>query len=55
MRLTVADVLDSADQYRHSSCTEAQWTSIVVSPLLNLMRRLKRYQSKDSKLAVLDL
>lgn len=55
MRLTIADVLELADEYRYSGCTEAHWTSIVVSPLLNLVRRLKRYQKKDSKLAVLDL
>ena len=55
MRLTTADVLDLADEYRHSGCTEAHWNSIVVNPLLNLVRRLKRYQRKDSKLSVLDL
>ena len=55
MRLTIADVLDLADEYRHSGCTEAHWNSIVVNPLLNLVRRLKRYQRKDSKLSVLDL
>ena len=55
MRLTIADVLDLADEYRHSGCTEAHWNSIVVNPILNLVRRLKRFQRKDSKLCVLDL
>ena len=55
MRLTISDVLTSADKYRHSGCTEAHWISIVVSLLLNLVRRLKRYQRTESKLAVLDL
>ena len=55
MRATITDVLEMADEYRYSGCTEAHWTSIVVSPLLNLVRRLNRYQSKDSKMAVLDL
>ena len=55
VRLTIADVLDLAGEYRHSGCTEAHWNSIVVNPLLNLVRRLKRYQGKDSKLAILDL
>ena len=53
--LTIADVLSSADEYRHSGCTEAHWISIVVSPLLNLVRRLKRYQKANATLAVLDL
>ena len=55
IRSTIADVLKMANKYRHSGCTDAHWTSIVVSPLLNLVRRLKRYQKKDSKLAVLNL
>lgn len=55
MRSTITDVLEMADEHRYSGCTEAHWTSIVVSPLLNLVRRLKRYQRNDSKLAVLDL
>ena len=55
MRLTITDVLDMADEYRHSGCTEAHWNSIVVSPLLNLVRRLQRYQKRDFRLAVPDL
>lgn len=52
---TVSDILSSANKYRHSVCTEAHWASKVISPLLNLVRRLKCYDKKDSKLEVVDL
>ena len=55
MRSTIVDILDMARKYRHSGCTEPHWSSLVVSPLLNLVRRLKRYQKVDSKLEVIDL
>ena len=55
MQLTIKDVRDMAELYRNSDCTEAHWSSIVVMPLLNLVRRLKRFQKVDSKIAVLDL
>lgn len=54
--LTVSDVLQNADKYRHSGCTEAHWILCVVSPLLHLVRRLKRYQTKqETKLEILDM
>lgn len=54
--MTVSDVLENADKYRHSGCTEAHWISVVVSPLLHLVRRLKRHQEKaETKLEVLDM
>ena len=55
MRSTIVDILDMADKYWHSGFTEPHWSSLVVSPLLNLVRRLKRYQKGDSKLEVIDL
>lgn len=55
IQLTIWDVLGLADKYRHSDCTEPHWTSIVINPLLNLVRRLRRYQKNDSKLAIVDL
>lgn len=55
MLLTIKDVRDMAEEYRYSDCTEAHWSSIVVMPLMNLVRRLKRFQKVDSKIAVLDL
>ena len=47
------DVRDMAAEYRHNDCTEGHWCSIVVMPLLNLVRQLKRFQKVDSKTAVL--
>ena len=53
---TITDVLKSADMYRHACPTEAHWTARVVSPLLNQVRRLKRYHDEDfEKLESLDL
>ncbi len=40
---TLSDVVKSAEQYRHEDYTEAHWISKTVSPLLNLVRRLRRY------------
>ena len=54
--MTVSDVLENADKYRHSGCTEAHWISVVVNPLLHVVRRLKRHQEKaETKLEVLDM
>ena len=55
MKATITDVLSMADQYRHSGCTEAHWVSVVVSPLLSLVRRLTCYQDEGSKIEVVDL
>ena len=55
MKLAISDVLSSAKNYRHSGCTEAHWISVVVSPLLNLVRRLQRYQKENARLEVVDL
>ncbi len=55
IEVTIRDVLSMADSYRHSGCTEAHWVSVVVNPLLSLVRRLRRYQKEGSKIAVVDL
>ena len=55
MEVTIRDVLSMADKYRHSGCTEAHWVSVVVNPLMSLVRRLRRYQKEGSKIAVVDL
>ena len=55
MEVTIRDVLSMADKYRHRGCTEAHWVSVVISPLLNLVRRLRRFQKEGSKIAVVDL
>lgn len=55
MKVTITDVLSMADQYRHSGCTEAHWVSVVVNPLLSLVRRLRCYQNEGSKIEVVDL
>ena len=53
--LTISDILNNANKYRHG-CTEAHWSSVVVSPLLHLVRRLKRHCKKaETKSEVLDM
>lgn len=55
VRSNIEDILRMADQYRHSGCTDAHWMAIVVSLLLNLVRRLQRYQMPDSEIVVLKM
>ena len=55
IKATITDVLNMADLYRHSGCTEAHWVSVVVNPLLSLVRRLTCYQNEGSKIEVVDL
>ena len=52
---TIQDVVQQAAQYRNSGCTEAHWTSVVISPLLNLVRRMERFQAEGMGLKVLDV
>ena len=55
---TLSDVVRSAEQYRHEACTEAHWMSKTVTPILNLVRRLRRYidpVDDFEKLEVLDM
>ena len=55
---TLSDVVKSAEQYRHEDCTEAHWISKTVTPLLNLVRRLRRYTDPADdfeKLEALDM
>ena len=55
IKVTLINVLSMADRCRHSRFTEAHCVSVVVNPLLSLVRRLKRYQKEGSKIAVVDL
>lgn len=55
---TLSDVVTSAAQYRHEDYTEAHWMSKTVTPLLNLVRRLRRYTDPADvfeKLEALDM
>ena len=55
---TLSDVVKSAAQYRHRDYTEAHWMSKTVTPLLNLVRRLRRYADPTDdfeKLEALDM
>jgi hypothetical protein len=55
---TLSDVVRSAEQYRHEGYTEAHWMSKTVTPLLNLVRRLRRYTEPAEdfeKLEALDM
>ena len=55
---TLSDVVKSAKQYRHEDYTEAHWMSKTVTPLLNLVRRLRRYADPADdfeKLEALDM
>lgn len=54
--LTVSDVVFTTEEYRNRG-TEAHWTSIVVNPLLQLVRRLTKFQKGTGApmLEVLDM
>lgn len=54
--LTVSDVVFITEEYRNRG-TEAHWTSVVVTPLLQLVRRLRKFQKgmKAPMLEVLDM
>ena len=51
------DVIKMARKYRHTRCTEAHWMTIVVHPLLRVLRRLAKYESVDGlgKIEVADM
>ena len=53
----VYDVLDMAEKYRNTRCTEAHWMAVVVHPLLRVVRRLAKYKSvhRFGKLEVADM
>ncbi|KAL9123789.1 MAG: hypothetical protein Q9217_006817 [Psora testacea] len=53
---TTNDILQQAEKYCLNGCTEAHWTSVVISPLLHIVRRLKRYtKDTDQLIQVLDI
>ena len=55
---TLFDVVKSAAQYRYRDYTEAHWISKTVTPLVNLVRRLRRYADPTDdfeKLEALDM
>ncbi|KAL9632467.1 MAG: hypothetical protein Q9164_005303 [Protoblastenia rupestris] len=52
---TIDDVVKQADRFRDRICTEAHWISVVISPLLNLVRRLQRFDREKMELEVLDI
>lgn len=54
--LTVSDVVYMTEQYLHRE-TGSHWTSVVVNPLLHLVRRLTKFQGEFGKpmLEILDM
>jgi hypothetical protein len=53
---TVSDALLMAKEYRNRG-TESHWIGVVVNPLLQLLRRLKKFQKANDipLLAVIDM
>lgn len=54
--LTVSDVVFMTEEYRNRG-TESHWTSVVVNPLLQLVRQLTKFQkgTETPMLEVLDM
>lgn len=52
---TVVDIESMAEEYRHTS-TESHWNSVVIQPLLHLVRRLRKpYAGDNSQLPLLEV
>lgn len=52
---TIEDIVAMAARYRYVDFTEAHWISVTVSPMLNLVRRWRRFKENGTQLQWLAL
>lgn len=49
------NVVENADEIRHMDYHESHWIAHIVSPMLNLVSKLKRFDKDGMRIRALDM